>query len=179
MEVWDLYDKDRNLKEKYFVRGDNNKLDEGDYELVVHVAIFNSNNEMLIQKRQITKKKFPNLWDLSAGGHALAGESSIDAIERELYEELGYEYDFSELRPCLTIHYSQGFDDVYIIRNEDLIIDNLKLQPDEVQSVTWASKDEIVQLIDEGKFIDYCPGYIESIFFMKDNNSMVRHDIIK
>ncbi len=179
MEVWDLYDKDRNLKNKFFVRGDSNKLDDGDYELVVHVAIFNSKGEMLIQKRQITKKQFPNMWDLSAGGHALSGETSYDAVERELFEELGFKYDFSDIRPYMTIHYEQGFDDIYVIKDEDINIDNLKLQPDEVQSVTWASKAEIIQLIEEGKFIDYCPGFIDSIFFMKDNNSMINHNIIK
>ena len=51
MEIWDIYDKDRNLKDKFFTRGDNNELEEGDYELITHVAIFNEQGEMLIQKR--------------------------------------------------------------------------------------------------------------------------------
>ena len=174
MEVWDIYDKDRNLKNKYFVRGNDNTLEDGDYEVVVHVAIFNKEGEMLIQKRSLTKKKFPNLWDMSAGGHTISGETSNDAIERELFEELGYSHDFSEERPYMTINYSQGFDDVYIIKDENINIDSLKLQPEEVQSVTWASKDEVLQLIEEGRFVSYCPGYIESIFFIKDNRTMLK-----
>ena len=174
MEVWDIYDKDRNLKNKFFVRGEDNTLEDGDYEVVVHVAIFNSDGEMLIQKRSMSKSKFPNLWDMSAGGHTLAGETSSEAMERELFEELGYIHDFSEERPYMTINYDQGFDDIYVIKSDDINIEKLKLQPEEVQSVTWASKDEVLQLIEEGKFIDYCPGYIESIFFMKDGRSMIR-----
>ena len=179
MEVWDIYDKDRNLKDKLFVRGENNKLEPGDYELIIHVAIFNQNGEMLIQKRQSTKKKFPDKWDLSAGGHAIAGEYSQDAAEREVMEELGYEHDFSEETPYLTINYDCGFDDIYIIVDNELNIDNLILQPEEVQSVTWANNEEIKQLIDEGKFIDYCPGYIDTLFFLKDNRSMIRKNYIK
>ena len=177
MEIWDIYDKDRNLKDKFFTRGDNNELEEGDYELITHVAIFNEQGEMLIQKRSITKKKFANLGDISAGGHSIRGEDSYETMQRELYEELGYSHDFSKDRPCLTVHYDKGFDDIYILKDYKLNIDDLKLEPTEVQSVTWASLSEIKQLIEEGKFIDYCPGYIESIFFMKDNHSLVKKSI--
>lgn len=179
MEVWDIYDKDRNLKDKVFTKGNNDELEEGDYELITHVAIFNEQGEMLIQKRSMSKNKFPNLWDISAGGHSLRGEYSYETMERELYEELGYSHDFSNDRPCMTVNYDKGFDDIYILKDYNLDIDDLKLEPSEVQSVTWASLSEIKQLIEEGKFIDYCPGYIESIFFMKDNNSLVKKNYIR
>ena len=81
METWDVYDKYRNFTGKIVPRNDEQLLEDGDYGLVVHVAIFNSNNEMLIQKRQTTKTMYPNLWDISAGGHSIAGETSEEAIE--------------------------------------------------------------------------------------------------
>ena len=44
---------------------------------------------MLIQKRAHEKKAWPDLWEVSAGGSALAGEDSWQAAEREVFEELG------------------------------------------------------------------------------------------
>lgn len=74
MELWDLYDKNRKLTEHTMVRGDEMQPDT--YHLVIHVAIFNSNNQMLIQKRRHDKIGAPNMWDISAGGSVTAGETS-------------------------------------------------------------------------------------------------------
>ena len=54
MEIWDLYTKDRIKTEETMVRGE--KITKGFYRLVVHVCIFNSRGEMLIQQRQPFKK---------------------------------------------------------------------------------------------------------------------------
>ena len=100
MEIWDVYDRNRNLTGKKVLRGEPNNLKKGEYGLVVHVAIFNQAGEMLIQKRQSTRDRFPNLWDISAGGHSIQGETSEEAIAREALEELGYNsHDFSNDRP--------------------------------------------------------------------------------
>jgi len=62
MEKWDLYDKHRNKIAKQITRGDEMASDE--FHLVVHVCIFNSKGEMLIQQRQPFKKGWSNLWDI-------------------------------------------------------------------------------------------------------------------
>lgn len=173
MEIWDVYDQDRKLTGKKVLRGEPNNLADGEYGLVVHVAIFNSEGEMLIQKRQSTRNRFPNLWDISAGGHSISGETSKEAIQREAYEELGYIHDFSNDRPYLTINYDDGFGDVYLLNDENLNINDLRLQKEEVQSVTWANKNEIMQLINEEKFIPYCPGFIELLFFNKNKRGLI------
>lgn len=173
MEIWDVYDRYRNLTGKTVIRQERGAYKKGEYGLVVHVAIFNSNGEMLIQQRQSTKAMYPNLWDISAGGHSIAGESSEEAINRELYEEIGFDYDFSNQRPYFTINYEDGFGDFYIINNCMLDLDDFKLQPEEVQNVIWASKDEILQLLDEEKFVPYAKGLIELLFFMRDRKKGV------
>ena len=168
MEIWDVYDKDRNFTGKVISRNGKQDLKKGEYGLVAHVAIFNDKNEMLIQKRQASKQKFPNLWDITAGGHSISGETSQETIERELWEELGYRHDFSDVRSHLTVNSERDFGDVYIINDVDIDLNDLKIQVEEVQSVTWATKEEILQLIEEKKFINYCPGFIELLFFMKE-----------
>lgn len=173
MEIWDIYDKNKNITGRFVSRDQGSTLKEGEFDLAVHVAIFNDNNEMLIQKRQSSKDTYPNYWDISAGGHSVAGETSEEAIERELFEELGYRYDFSNERPYLTIHRTDKFDDIYIIKDENIDINKLRLQYEEVQNVTWANKEEIHQLIEEGKFIPYCTGFIDLLFFQKDSRGVI------
>ena len=42
-----------------------------------------------MQKRAITKKVFPGLWDISVAGHVGAGEAILTAAKREIFEEIG------------------------------------------------------------------------------------------
>lgn len=58
------------------------------------------------------------MWDLSVGGSAIAGESSSQAAERELAEELGLKMDLSDVRPQFTTTFRNGFDDYYIVKND-------------------------------------------------------------
>ena len=81
MELWDLYTEDRQPTGLTMVRGSEHP--EGYYRLVVHVCIFNSRGQMLIQQRQPFKDGWPNMWDVSVGGSVVAGESSREAAERE------------------------------------------------------------------------------------------------
>lgn len=164
MEVWTVYDVDRQPTGKTILRG--KALGEGEYHMVIHVCIINSENHMLIQQRQPFKDGWPNLWDVSVGGSATQGENSRIAAERELFEELGYKADLSTTRPFFTINFSCGFDDFYLLE-EDVDIDSLTLQYEEVQSVRWSTKEEIMSMIDGKLFIPYHKSLIEMIFEMR------------
>ncbi|MCH2084569.1 MAG: NUDIX domain-containing protein [Saprospiraceae bacterium] len=165
MEAWDIYDKDRIKTNKVVKRG--RPLDQGEFHLVVHVCIFNSSDQLLIQQRQAFKDGWPNKWDLTVGGSAHAGESSRMAAERELFEEIGHKVDLSAIRPSFTINFNGGFDDFYII-SEEVNLKDLTLQDSEVKTVCWASKDQIVRMIESGTFIPYHKSLIEMIFDMKN-----------
>src|SRR5699024_10491611 len=142
--------------------------------LIVHLCIFNSDGQLLIQQRQSSKKQWPNLWDLSVGGKAISGETSQMAGERELKEELGYIVNLQKKRPIVTIHYTRGFDDVFIIE-ENLDLAELTLQQEEVQDVKWATKEEIISKIKEGRFVPYFESFIHFLFDMFSHpNSYIR-----
>jgi len=55
----------------------------------VHVFLFNSTGELLLQRRSAWKDEFPLCWTSSASGHLDAGEDYAAAAVRELREELG------------------------------------------------------------------------------------------
>ena len=169
MEIFDLYTADREKTERTMVRGD--PVPEGYYRLVVHVCIFDPDGRMLIQQRQPFKEGWSNLWDVTVGGSAISGDNSRTAAERETREELGLAIDLSHVRPSLTIHWEHGFDDFYIL-TQPVDLDTLHLQYEEVQAVRWASKEEILHMIDTGEFIPYEKGLIELLFFRRNHRTI-------
>ena len=167
MELFDLYDCRRRPTGQTMIRGE--RTPTGCYRLVVHICIFNSKGEMLIQQRQSFKEGWPNLWDISVGGSVIAGETSQQGAHRELLEELGLDVDFSEMVPALITTFTQGFDDIYVL-NMELEPARLRLQESEVQAARWATKEEVLELLDSGRFIPYQKGLMDYIFFRADHN---------
>ena len=168
MELFDLYTLDREKTGLTMVRGD--PVPEGYYRLVVHVCIFNEKGQMLIQQRQPFKKSWSNLWDVSVGGSAVAGDSSRSAAERETREELGLSLNLEGVRASMTIHWENGFDDYYIVHMAP-DLSSLRLQYEEVQQVKWADKEEILRMIHDGSFIPYEKSLIELLFFRRNHQS--------
>ena len=162
MEIWDIYDKNRIKTGKTVIRG-GEKLAEGEYHMVVFIAVFNSKGQMLIQQRQPFKEGWSGYWDITAGGSAISGDTSQQAASRELFEEVGIAVDFSGTRPHFTIYAETFFSDFYLHR-EDVDIDNLKLGDDEVAQVKWATMQEIFDMMDKGIFVPVQRGSIELCF---------------
>lgn len=166
MEIWDLYTEDRQPTGRTMIRGSEHP--EGFYRIVVHVCIFNNRGQMLIQQRQPFKDGWPNMWDVSVGGSAVAGETSREAAEREVLEELGLNISLEGIRPAITISFKEGFDDNYVVV-KDVNDEEIKLQEEEVQGYKWADEAEILRMIEDGIFIPYHRGKIELLFFLRNH----------
>ena len=178
MELWDIYDIDRVRTGRVAQRGkpaSEGGLGEGEYHLVVHICVFNGRGQLLLQQRQKDKEGYPNLWDVSAAGSALAGENSAAAASRELREELGLVHDFTKERPFWTTHFERGFDDWYFIRMEADISD-LRLQPEEVQDARWADLAELERMLDSGEMVPYYRDLVRLWFVMKDHRGSTTHE---
>ena len=160
-EYFDLFDADRRPTGECLLRG--TPTPEGKYRLLVHACVFNSKGEMLIQQRQNTKK-WPLLWDLTSGGHVTTGEDSRNSAFRELEEEVGVKVDFAGLRPAVTVAFSDGWDDFYVVHS-DANAEDLVIQLDEVKAVKWATLEEVLRLRQENKFMPYTRSFLEYLFF--------------
>ena len=169
MELWDLYDKERRKLGLTMKRGD--RVPDGMYHLVVFLCLFNSSGEMLIQRRQTFKEGWSGMWDVTVGGSAVAGDTSAMAIERELYEELGIKLSFENKRPVLTSHFDDGFGDLYV-EEADISLSSLTLQESEVMDAKWATREEIMAMIDDGSFIPYAKCFIDLIYHFRTGRSL-------
>ena len=156
-EIWDIYDRERNLTGRTHRRGC--PLDEGDYHLVVHVWIQNSKGEFLVTKRTPNKGD-PNMWE-STGGAAVTGEDSLQAAIREVKEETGFGVLPPNGRVLFTLDRNNCFCDIWLFEQE-FDISKVVLQPGETCDAKWASKDEIRKMINDEEFVPF--SYIERVF---------------
>lgn len=77
----------------------------------INVFIFNDANEVMLQKRSLTKETFPGLWDASAGGHVDAGMTYDQAAVIELEEECGVKVNAKDL-VFITKKKTKSIDDI-------------------------------------------------------------------
>ncbi len=88
----------------------------GWFHATVHVWLFTSDEKILLQKRALSKKVFPGLWDISVAGHIAAGETVISSAKREVLEEIGLELDQKDLIKIGTR--------IHQVKHKNGIIDN-------------------------------------------------------
>ena len=127
---------------------------EGLYHKAVVVFIINSKGQVLLQRRSPNKRMWPNLWDVTAGGHVSSGEFGFQAIIRECKEELGIELNKDDITFIGSTKstnikgdiINNHFNEIYIA-NKEIDETKLKLQEDEVAEVRWVDKDEIIKRI--------------------------------
>ena len=124
------------------------------HKAVVVFIISNDNKRILLQQRSANKKLWPNLWDITAGGHVLSGEFGYNTVIRETKEEIGIDIDKSDLEfiGCTTSETISGdiinrhFNEYYIV-HKDVDLKDIILQKEEVQDIKWFTKEEIVDKI--------------------------------
>lgn len=145
MELWDVYDRNRNKTGRVHERGV--PIARGDYHICVFVWVFNSKGQMLLTKRSPEKAYYSNLW-ANTGGAAILGESSIQAVQRELYEETGIHADFSELHFVATYRRKSAFCDIYFLF-KDVELSEVVLQPGETCDAIWVDRSTLERLIGE------------------------------
>ncbi len=127
---------------------------KGLWHRAVAVFVINSKQQVLLQKRSAKKKMWPNMWDLTAGGHVPSGELGFQSALRETEEEIGLKLDKKDIT-FIGSSISENikgdiidrhFNEYYVI-NKDLDEKKLKLQEDEVSDIKWMNKDEVIKRI--------------------------------
>lgn len=148
---------------------------EGVWHQTVDVWIYNTEGEVLLQKRSMSKESYPGLLDISAAGHVSVGETRIQAALRELEEELGIKAEAGELKEILASklsgepkpgYYNKHVYTVYLLKRDTL---PQTLQKEEVESVEFIPLARLEKEIGDPeltkKYVqrDYYPGLIRAI----------------
>lgn len=148
-EFWDVFDINRNSTGRLHRRTD--PMPAGDYHMVVRVWVMNKKGEFLITCRAYNKLWAPGLWEIP-GGAVQAGEDSLAAAVREIYEECGLIVLPENGELLSTEQKERAFVVNWLFRQEfDPKI--LVLQEGETIYAQAATGKEISAMMDCGKFI--------------------------
>ena len=158
MELWDIYDKDKKPTGRTMKRNDW-CLKEGEYHLSVLGVIQRPDGKYLITKRAADKAWAAGWWEVS-GGAAIAGETSEDAVKREILEETGLDVTNAEGGFLFSYHRENpGEGDNYFVDvykyHMDFTEEDIKLQTEETNAFQIADAAQLSEYDKQGIFLHY------------------------
>ncbi|MGE0567876.1 MAG: isopentenyl-diphosphate Delta-isomerase [Bacteroidia bacterium] len=109
------------------------------------VFIFNSKNELLLQRRALDKYHSPGLWTNTCCSHPRPGESILEAANRRLNEEMGIA---TNLEHKGSFIYKAEFDNGLTEHELDHIVigcfnEDPNINPEEVDSFKWLDLESV------------------------------------
>jgi 8-oxo-dGTP diphosphatase len=107
-------------------------------------GVLRLNGQMLLCHRRSDRSSWPNVWDLP-GGHIDDGETSAEALVRELEEELGVEIEPPHDPPWMTLHSDHVELLLYLV--DRWTGEPHNAAPEEHDDIRWFAPDGL-QLID-------------------------------
>lgn len=158
MEYWDIYDSEKKPTGRTMKKNDWH-MQPGEFHLTVLGVVQHRDGRFLITRRVMTKAWAPGWWEVS-GGAAQAGESSKEAVLREVREETGldmsaadggYQFTYQRINPDEGDNY---FVDIYKFI-ADFSEEDVKVQAEEVLGWKLATAEEIRAIAAEGIFLHY------------------------
>lgn len=158
MEYWDIYDENKQPTGRTMKRNDW-CMQEREYHISVLGVIRRTDGKYLITKRSPNKAWAPGWWEVP-GGAVQAGETSKEAVKREIFEETGLDithakggflFDYHRENPKEGDNY---FVDIY--RYEmDFSTEDISLQEEETDEFMFATLEQIEQFDKQGIFLHY------------------------
>nr|WP_314865756.1 isopentenyl-diphosphate Delta-isomerase [uncultured Flavobacterium sp.] len=103
------------------------------------VFVLNSKNEIMLQQRAHHKYHSPLLWTNTCCSHQREGETNIQAGNRRLFEEMGFQ---TELKELFHFIYKAPFDNGLTEHELDHVMigyynEDPSINPDEVEAWKW------------------------------------------
>lgn len=157
-ELIDIYDREGQPTGETIQR-EGAFLREGQYMLYVLALIQDASGRYLITRRALDKHWAPGAWEVPGGG-VLAGESSAEAVVREVGEEVGLDVSHEALVPVWryeNVDLPRG--DNYLVDiyhfHLDIDVNDVTLQRSEAIGFRFAAWEEIEALADENQFLHF------------------------
>ena len=145
MELWDAYDENFNIIENItLVRGEEEKISEGIFHLVVDILVKHKDGTYLLMQRD-SNKSYGSMWEATAGGSVLKGESAYDAAFRELKEETGIVAE-KLVEVGRVVKPENGSAYVEYVCETDCNKDSIVLQEGETVAYRWVDRDTLIHM---------------------------------
>lgn len=144
MELWDAYDAAfRKMEGRTLVRGE--PIPDGLFHLVCDVIVRHTDGTYLLMQRD-PRKHHGGLWEATAGGSALLGETPLECAMRELREETGI------IAAALTEAGRDRSENTHYV--EFLCVtgwdkESVTLQEGETVAFQWVSREELLNMKEE------------------------------
>lgn len=157
-EIIDIVDKNGKPTGKTALKSEAHA--KGLYHNTIHLWLYTSNGEILLQQRSHKKLIFPLLWDVSAAGHIDAGETFTQAALRETKEELGVQLEANDLNHVGVFLHETSYKGGNIKDNEfhqvfiaelKIPITDLVIQKSEVEAIKLVTYSEFKALLNNSK----------------------------
>ena len=122
------------------------------FHLVCEVIVRHKDGDFLLMQRDHNKKMYPGMFEASASGSALKGESAIEGAIRELKEETGIDGSNLKFICKCTNAATRGMYYIYLC-NTDCNKDSIILQEGETISYRWMGQDEFMRFVETEKYV--------------------------
>lgn len=166
MEILDVYDDNGNLTGKKVLR-DKDKVILGPNEHIAIVMLFIENDEGKILMQKTSRLK-DGLF-AATGGHIISGESPRETIIRETKEELGIDIANDNLIYLGAFIEGVPIRHMYYLK-KDILLEDIVIDPEEVEEVFYFSYDEIKELILKKQLRESNKMLLKKVMDYKNNN---------
>lgn len=163
VELWDAYNRDGNPAGRDLIRGE--PIPDGLCHIVCEILVRHTDGSYLLMQRDFNKEGYAGMFEASAGGSVLKGETAYDGAIRELKEETGIIADKLTRIYCVyngrhaILH---GF-----LCVTDCDKSSVSLQEGETISYKWLDKEKFIEFINSEESIkeqqDRLTPYLNSI----------------
>ncbi len=144
MEKWDAYDRNFNKLENVVLIRDE-PVPEGMYHIVVQVTVRHADGTWLLMRRD-PRKPAGGMWEATAAGSALQGETPEQAAARELREETGVIAE--KLEPIREVWLTNAVICAFFCET-DCPKDSVTLQETETVAYRWVTTEELLAMGDD------------------------------
>ena len=146
MELWDAYDEHfQKIEGVTLRRGET--VPAGMFHIVVEILVRHADGTFLLMQRD-PRKHFGGMWEATAGGSALQGETPMESALRELREETGIVAEnLTELQMRRIPRMRTFFGDYFCETDCDKA--SITLQEGETVAYRWVTKEELLRMTRE------------------------------
>ena len=149
-EKVDVYDENKMKTGKTIIRH-KDVLNPGEYIIGVQAIILNKDNKILITQRSSTKKILPLKWECN-GGAIDSGETLLDGLSREIFEELGITLNKEDAIFLKTAKNEHVFKEIFLFKM-DLSIEDINFKDGEAIDAKWVTIDEFEKMFNDGDIV--------------------------